>query len=288
MPNEDFETSFAVDESSESTLRIEHRHSDGPNREKITAQTVNSTSFSAKLSHVQYGKWHGEDAVLLLLNFTFRFQNESIKRFTDATIRLTLEETKDASLATPNPRNPKNDPSIVFIAPVQICGELKTESKSRDWRLKVPVKYTGAGIDAGVEAQRGGSSDVDVDHMMWLKGFTDSDDRHHADNAVVWDIQENSAQKSGILHRFPAAVVAKMPKEPAYPMKLIVLVTPTMAFTINPIRLFQKRDDGVYLDRYTAKGQPFAEGLDFHDPKFPWDEIVKMPEEYSVSPSARI
>jgi hypothetical protein len=285
MLNGDIETDFQLDESSEATLQI--RHDGEINRTKITAQDISSTSFAAKLNHVQYGKWSGQDAVLLKFSFEFRFQNESIKRFTAASIRITLQETKDATLSEPSPRNPKNDPHIARIAPVQVCGELKKESKSRHWQISVPVKYTGFGVEAGGEGEVGVDTVADVDHRMWINGFTDGDDEHHDDNIAVWETQENAVQDSGILHRFPAALVAILPKGPKHLIKLTGQVTPTIAFSLNPLRLRQKKDDPVFLDRETQKGDPIAPDLDFKSPEFPWDEVVKIPSEYSVGQSKR-
>jgi len=62
-----------------------------------------------------------------------------------------------------------------------------------------------------------------------------------------------------------------------------------VALTINPldpIRLRQKRndtnkrDDPIYLDRETEKGDPVAPGIDFKSPSFPWSQIVTVPSEY--------
>lgn len=187
MLNGDIETGFEVDESSQATLRIQHDGSS--NRTKITAHELGSTSFTAKLNLVQYGTWAGEDAVLLGFDFQFRFPNDSSKRFKAATIRVTLQETQDAELADPSPRRPLNDPRVVLIAPVQVCGELKKETKSRFWSLRVPVKYQQFGAQAGIEGEFGVESEAELERRMWITGFTDSDDLHHEDNAVVWEIK---------------------------------------------------------------------------------------------------
>ncbi|KAL9065337.1 MAG: hypothetical protein Q9157_007503 [Trypethelium eluteriae] len=285
MLNGDIETDFLVDEASKATLRIQH---DGAaNRAKITAQEISRTSFTARLTHVQYGTYNGDDAVLLRFNFEFRFENESIKRLKSASIRLTLEETRDSTLVDPSPRNPKNDPKIVVIAPVQVCGEVKEEVKSKYWLLRIPVQYSNFGLKAGPEGEFGVESEVNIDHRMWINGYTTSDDYHHEDNIVIWDIKENEAQESGILHRFPTMLVAVLPKEPKLPVKLTGLVQPSIAFSLNPLRLRSKRDDPIYLDTNTPKGEPFAPTLDFNSPDFPWQDVVNILPEYTVRQSLK-
>ena len=281
MLNGDIETDFEVDESSDTTLRVKHDGS--ANRPKITSQTINKTAFYARLTHVQYGTWRGEDAVILGFEFEFRYPDESLKRMIAASIRLTLEAVKDSTLSAPDaPLDPKNDPQIVLLAPGQVRGEIKPESVSRSWALQVPVKYHFFGLDIGVEGSLGQDTTVESDHRMWINGFSDSDDEHYEDNAVVWDTGENQGQKSGILHRFPAAVVAKLPKNPQHPVKLTGRVTPSVAYSLNPLRLRQKKDDPVFLDRLTGKGDAIAPGTDFGSADFPWDKIVHIPQEYSV------
>ncbi|KAI1619204.1 hypothetical protein EDD37DRAFT_305791 [Exophiala viscosa] len=281
MLNGDFETGFSIDEGSEATLRI--RHDGNPNRTKITAQDLGNTSFAVKLSHVQYGTYSGQEAVLLRFNFEFTFQDGGLKRFQSAAIRLKLEETQDASLSDPSPRLPKNDPKIVVIAPVQIYGEVKKESRTRSWELSVPIQYNNRGAQAGLEASYTSTTQVEVDHRMQIHGSTTSDDEHDDDNIAVWRTIENKAQESGILHQFPAAVVAVLPAEHERPVKLTALVQPSIIFSLNPLRLVQKKDDAVFLDRRTPKGKPFGHGLDFDNPAFPWGDVVNIPKEYHLT-----
>jgi hypothetical protein len=280
MLNGDIETDFELDESSEVSLRISNDNE--TNREKVTAQDLGSTSYSAKLKLVQYGKWDGEEAVLLGFLFEFRFKNESVKRLTSANVRLTLEETKDSGLTDPSPRNPRNDPQVVMITPAQVCGTFSTESKSRHWSLTVPIKYSGAGVEAGLEPEGGEDTDFDRDHRMWINGWTDSDDEHHEDNVAGWEIQENKIQKSGILHRFPAALVALLPKNPEHCFKMTCHVTTSIALSVNPARLLPKKDDATFFDRSTTKGKQVAPGTDFKSEDFPWDQVVHIAEQYAV------
>lgn len=284
MLNGDIESGFEVEEESEPTLRIQNQGV--VNRPVMTRQDLSTTAYKAKLVRVQYGTWSGKEAVLLCFDFTFRFPNDDWKRLVKATIRLTLEETANSQFADPVPRNPLNDPHIVLIAPAQVCGELKSETRSHGWKLSVPLKFSQFGAEAGIEAEYGESVEGQAERRLWLTGHTDGDDLHHEENAVVWSIKENEVQRSGILHRFPTALVACLPSGPAHPLKLKAQVTPVVAHSINPLRLLQKRDEPIYLDRSTPRGDPVASGMDFKDPNFPWEEVIVIPKEYSVcSPS---
>jgi hypothetical protein len=284
--NEDLEIEFEVDDSSKAVLSIQNRGI--PNRDKVTADQIGNTSFSAKLSHVQYGTYEGTPAALLIFNFHFGFRNGSWKRITYASIKLTFEETSGPSLTFPEPRNPNNDPIIAALSPIQVCGEVTTVQKSRRWNLTVPVQYQSFGITAGPQIGLDDQTDYSNDHRMWLTGLSTSEDDHDADNSVSWEIQENSAQGSGILHNFPAAVVITLPKDPEHHVKITGVVRPFVAFTVNPLRLKQKKDAPVYLDRKTSKGKPIVPGVDFNDKAFPWNEIVQIPTEYQVCGSVHL
>jgi len=276
--NGDFQTGFEIDDSAKAVLSIQNRSA--TNRDKVTADQIGSTSFSAKLSHVQYGTYNGKSAALLVFNFHFGFRNGSWKRITSASITLKFEETTGPDLKYPAERNPDNDPIVVAIAPIQVCGEVTTVQKSKKWNISVPLQVQQAGIQAGAQIGLEAQSDFPKDNRMWLVGSSLSEDDHGADNWVSWEINENSAQESGILHHFPGTVVITLPENPEHHVKITGLIRPFVAFTVNPLRLKQKRDAPVYLDRETTKGTQYAPGVDFKDKSFPWDEIVKIPTEY--------
>jgi len=272
--NGDFETYFDVDEASKTTLRI---YNNGvTNREKITAQDLSGISFSAKLTHVQYGTYNGADAVLLRFYMGFQFRHNSRKRITFAMMRFMLEETQDSSFTPHSPRNPLNDPVIRVLSPVQVTGEITTESVNRKWSLSVPIQYQSFGMTAGPEFGFETEAAFVQEHRMWILGGTTSTDDHHEDNIARWEMSENKSQESGILHRLPVAIVATLPSDPPLPVKVTGTVETSVAFSLNPVRLKQKRDDPIFLDRKTGKGSPVAPGLDFGSQDFPWHEVVQL------------
>ena len=278
--NGDFVTDFDVDEAAKAKLRIENDGS--PNRGKITADALGGIFYQALLSHVQYGKYDGQPAALLIFNFQFSFRDQTSKRITSASVTLTFEETTGPNVKLPEPRNPKNDPVVVFMSPAQVFGEVSVVQRKPYWNLDVSMKFKQYGADVGPEVGMGQASEYTQDRRMTLIGFSTSDDEHHENNAVVWNINENSLQRSGILHRFPAAVIITLPKGPEHHVRITGLIRPFVAFSINPLRLRQKKDDPVYLDRIKEKGTPIMRGVDFKDKAFPLSDLVTLPTEYQV------
>jgi hypothetical protein len=279
--NANFETDFDLDTSSGSTLKI--RHEGEGNREKITADRIHNTKFSAKLSTVQYGTWKTEQAVLVVFAFHFGFKNEKRDRYTSATITVEFEETRNTKLEKPPIKNPKNDPEVKFFAPVQICGTISKEGVKRQWNFEGRLGYQiPLGPDLGVKPAFNKESTTEKNRRMWITGETDSDDDHRYDNKVTWELKENKVEESGILHDLSTAVVITLPKSPQHLVKVKMSVTPFVALSVNPLRLLQKKDDPILLDRKTPKGPQFGQGMDFSDENFPWASIVNIPTEYQV------
>ncbi|MCJ1309116.1 hypothetical protein MMC25_002771 [Agyrium rufum] len=281
--NGDLSTDFVLDTSDGPRLRISH---DGltPNRTKITGNEIGSTSWSAKLTLVQYGTYAKKPAVLLRFSFTFDYNAESsTKRITSASIKLSFKETSGPDLSPPSPRNRLNDPKIVLFAPVQICGDVQTVENTRRWHITIPVQLQTFGglLTASPEYMYSTEAKTIRNHHMWLTGMAQGDDFHwDGDNEMKWTIQENKANETGILRSFPGAVVLTLPENPKLPVKMTATVKPFVAFSFNPERLLQKRDDAVYLDRVTEKGEPVLKGMDFADTKFPWADVLRIPSEY--------
>lgn len=161
--------------------------------------------------------------------------------------------------------------------------------RSRPWiirntfEIEVPVMVKYGPAEAGVKAKGGVEDKTDREHRLSVHGYTLSDDDHKYDNCVNWRVLENRALKTGIFYRFLAATVVLIPTDGTSTMKMKMNVKPSVAFSLNPARLFSKRDDPVFLDGKTAKGLPVSAGLDFNDKKFPWTDVVKFPVEYEVS-----
>ena len=236
--------------------------------------TVNNdfeTDFEPDDKHVQYGTYEKQPAALLF-NMHFAFRNESIKRIKEVIIELAFEETLTSGkdLIEPEPWNPNNDPVIKVTASAQVCSEVKTEDNTKKWHFGFTPTIPIAGIDLGPDAGTESEKTFSRDHRTRLMGWsTSDDDDHHSDNIAKWRMRENTQQSSGVLHQFTAAALITLPPSPENDVKVTVLVRSYVAFSLNPLRLRQKRDDPIYLDRHTPKGDAIAPGLDFKDPTFP-------------------
>ena len=232
---------------------------------------------------MQYRTYEKDLAVLLVFAFHFGYHDEARDRYTTAAIEFDFEETSNAQLQTPDPRNKNDDPEVKFIAPVRVSGTPIKEKYSLKSILEGSLTYQiplgpAPGLTPSVESEKSSERN----RPMWLNGEMDSDDDHRYHNRALWTTGENQVEKSGILHNFPAAVVVTLPKDPKHFIKVKVAVTPYVAFSINLIRLFPKRDDPIFLDRSTPKGPQYAVGKDFSDTDFPWESVVKIPTEYEV------
>ncbi|KAK1764157.1 hypothetical protein QBC33DRAFT_548237 [Phialemonium atrogriseum] len=290
-PNTVFETEFELDPKAGSTLSKTIRHQEREvNRVKITSDRIRNTSFRAELAKVQYGTYNcqqadgtykPEPAALLIFNFRFHFRSENRDRFTSVKIEVEFKETLNTKLERPPDRNPNNDPQVRFVAPHQICGTPTEVDVKKSWKFEGQLGYqvpAGPSLSATPSVQTEAS--FQRHHRMWIKGDTDGDNDHRWDNKAVWVMQENRMQGSGVLSSFPGAVVIVLPKSPEHLVKARVTVVPHLAFSLNPLRLKQKRDDPILLDRKTSWGPEYEPGKDFSDPDYPWSSIIKIPTEY--------
>ena len=280
--NADFHTDFELDTTSGNLLKIRNEE-DEVNRTKITARRINNTLFSCLLKTVQYGTWDHLPAALLVLDFHFGYRDGCRDRFTSAVIEVEFQETTNARFEAPDPRNKNNDPEVKLLAPVRVLGEPSKEKHVSKWFLEGNLTYQiPFGPQAGVTPHKEKKVSSERQRRMWINGDPDSDDYHRHHNRVVWTTGENRVEETGILHYFPAATVIALPNDPQHCVKAKVVVTPHVAFSVNPIRLFPKRDDPIFLDRVNAKGPQYEDGRDFGDPDYPWESVIKIPTEYEV------
>ena len=266
-------------------LRIKH---DGhENRERITAYRVGSTRYSAVLETVQYGKFQGEDAALLVFHFHFGFREKHLDRYYFATIRIEFEETGDAQFTRPEPRNFANDPEVKMVIPVQIYGNLDPKKKTRTWNLAGSITASAPVPSApqlSVNPSGGGQNEYSTNYRMNILGELDSNDDHpNFHNAALWTTEENAVHSSGILHNWKSAVVITMPKHPSRPVKATMRIEASAKFSLNPARLWPRRDDPILLVKGVSKGKQYTQNIDFDDPQFPWTDVVRIPAEYEVS-----
>lgn len=282
--NQDIETEFEFDKTASTTLGgIKNKGK--TNREKVTAASIKHTSFKCTLDRVQYGTYDSAPACLIEFDFWFHFENRSKSRLrcTTASIEIIFTKTADKNFTPlPNP-SPDDDPVVVLFGPAKVWGLVKSVTEKQTHLLMLPFLLRTTGLETGIQYVNTNHSEIEVDHRMNIQGSTIGDAEHSRDNIVRWKLDENEAQKDGIVHQFRAVVVVLLPPGDGR-MKAKVTVKPTVKFSLNPARwlLRQTGDDPIYLDGTTNKGKALEGLVDFHDPNFDWAQTVKVPTEYQV------
>lgn len=282
--NQDIQTEFEFDKTAGTTLGgIKNKGK--TNREKVTAASIKRTSFKCTLDRVQYGTYDSAPACLIEFDFWFHFENTSKSRLrcTTAFIEIVFTQTADNSFTPPPNAAPDDDPVVVLFGPAKVWGLMKSVTEKQTHILMLPFLIKSTGVETGVQYVNTQQSQLEVDHRMNIQGSTIGDAEHSRDNIVRWKLDENEAQKDGIVHQFRAVVVVLLPPGDGR-MKAKVTVKPTVKFSLNPARwlLKQTSDDPVYLDGLTSKGKPLQGLADFHDPAFDWAQAIKVPMEYQV------
>lgn len=292
--NGGFETDFTLNEQSVPLLGI---HNNGRvNRTLATHERIGKTSFSATLGQVLYGKYKGDDACLVVIDFSFRFRSEVACRYSYAEILVAFRRAVDIRNPRKRADDPSEDPRVTNMAPKEVYGILKASKEKNSYGITIPAMFESPiGLWTSIEGHAGKEETEHQENRMEIHGDLYFDDEHDQyANAVTWDLSENDALKDGIFRYFKAAIVLLNP--PEQPMWMEVVVKPSVRFSLDPrrlvqksnpfARLLQKNDDPVLLDGKTAKTGPFDPGCnDFSSPAFPWDKVLQIPKEYEVSQS---
>lgn len=296
LPIECFTTKFDLDETHIPQLGI---HNDGRvNRNLVARDAVQDTSFSATLRRVHYGTYQSESACLVVLDCAFRFRPRVLSRYSYASVKVTFRHAVDINNHKIKPTKPSDDPAVVNLAPKEVYGIVKTveEKKVRD--ITIPLMFESPiGLSAGVEGHLGIERTEHQDNRMEVHGNLHYDDDHDEAYGATWELYENPAQGDGIFRHFRAAIILCHPAD--QPMWMSVTVKPSVKFSLNPERLFdkndpfarllQRNDEPVLLDGKTGKSDGTEISCnDFSSPDFPWSKVLWFPAEYKVSHTARL
>jgi hypothetical protein len=258
-------------------------HGGQPNRNLATEGKIGPKSFGAHLRTVQWGKFDGEDAMLLVFDFHFGYNATGQDRITEAHIEIAFEETADQWLHPPQKRNITNDPIVKKVWPGAWRAHLRKTEQALEWTISPELSvldfFT---LRAG---QVSSSYTIEREYSLRLvAGMGSTDAKHHDYNLSSWHVYEDGLKKAGIPRNFSGAVLATLPKDPPYPIAAQVTVkTEVASFITNLIRpLRSKNDDPIFLDRSTPepKTRPCSygsAGQDFADPAFPWNELNVLP-----------
>jgi hypothetical protein len=291
LVNGDFQTDFEFEEETP-LLGI---HNEGRvNRSVATQERIGKTSFSATLIQVQYGTYKGESACFAAMDFSFRFRSKSSCRYSYAEIRVAFTRAVDTQNHKVRNADPADDPRVRNMAPKEVYGTVNTIGENNILGLKVPVMFENSvDLSTSVGGQAEKTKTKEQENRIESHGHLYYDDDHDEDaNAVTWDLLEDDATRSGIFRNFKVAIVVL--NQPESPMWMDVVVKPSVKFSLDPRRLFEKNepfarllqrnDEPVLLDGKTPKYRQSELGCnDFSSPIFPWHEVLQLPVEYAVS-----
>ncbi|KAK3654481.1 hypothetical protein LTR56_004111 [Elasticomyces elasticus] len=288
-----FTTDFDLEETDD-VPQLGIKNNNRVNRNLVTRDEIWNTSFSATLHRVQYGTYGGKSACLVVLDCAFRFPPRAGCRYSSATIKVTFSHAADITNYRIKSRESSDDPSVVNLAPKEVYGTVSTIEEKRTWDVKIPLMFESPiGLSAGFESHLGGERTTQRNSRTELHGnlYYDHD---HDDEAcgATWDLSENEVQGDGIFRQFRAAIILCHPAD--QPMWMSVRVKPSVKFSLNPQRLFergdpfayllQRNDEPVLLDGSTGKPQAsHISCSDFSSDSFPWPEVLWFPAEYQQS-----
>jgi hypothetical protein len=290
--NGSFETEFDFDDAA-AIPQLGIKAKGKTNRHLITQERIGSTSFSATTQRVQYGTYYDKQACLIVIDFTFSFKPKVPARYSYASITITFRRATDLGNHRAPKAPPEDDPHVANIAPKSVYGVITcVEDKEVQDVMVLKVFEKPLELNTGEESHAGMERMRHAEHRMEIHGQPVEDDNHvNAPNGGSWDLFEDPVAKDGILRNFSAVVVVLNPLEK--PMWMEVLVKPSVRFSVDPRRLFEKNDafakllqlndQPVPLDGKTPKeGQADLGCNDFTSPQFPWSRILRLPVENQV------
>ncbi|KAF3905311.1 hypothetical protein ABW20_dc0100372 [Dactylellina cionopaga] len=280
--NADFETTLEDNDDEDFEPELGISNNDQINREKITAKEIGSTSFKATLTTVQYGVYNSEAACFLLFDLHFSFIPSTRTRYVYAHVDMEFTSCDNSKLTLSEPYKPEDDPAVAAVIPGELWGKVKESKEKTLWQFSIPALFqTPIGLQTGIEFEGGAEKETRRDHRMSVIASITGDDDHIRDNCLDWKISENKAQAYGIPFHLTTGAIITLPKGPLKTMMAKVTVKPKVSFSMNLLRLRSKKDDPIYLDGVTPKGNPvFQAGVDFKEQNIDWVKILNLTDEY--------
>jgi len=223
-----------------------------------------TTMVNIRVETIQYGKYAGQPAALIILRFIARFR-PGIKRL--RSFHISIEYRHDAEGV--------EQPKVVALAPEDCRGKIFTEEResSASAELGVPLGLPDLTANAGIQR----SSAMTREHEMRLSGWRRSS-ADASDNIAVWDCVEAKKAAKGVLPNFRALMIVKYSENEPFHAVLRLDVdrgvwnAGTKLF--DWLTLFGKReDDPLLFDPRQPVGTPVAVE-DFRD--LDLDELVKL------------
>ena len=191
------EASFVVDESS-TDLGQENRHDKDFNRAKLTQRDLGELSVISSLTKVEYGKWSGEDACLIVFRFQFQKGNAKLFRFKSA--KIIVEFTSRP------PGHPDDDPKIRQYGPKTLQSTGTPESRSSHFMVTLSASAGGQG---GLALELGREGNYTRQYAAKIESDDWGNRKHRHPNCLrIW-MREDEKQENGIPLELLAAVVVQ-------------------------------------------------------------------------------
>ncbi|MCJ1484781.1 hypothetical protein MMC06_004954 [Schaereria dolodes] len=168
---------------------------------------------SAHLQRVQHGiyrdlqKLHADpdiNVVFVALDFVLHPSDSQRHRFKSAVIDITV------SWSEPSLQMSK-EPKIIKFAPHLVYGSSSPESLKWIFNLAGSVGISQALANATLSPSGGFEKDVTLHSMMKIQGSTRTNEAGVEDGKLVWSLEENASQKSGLPREFTFALLIHHP-----------------------------------------------------------------------------
>ena len=234
--------------SSEISLQVDSKSKFlGPAKEisgaapRAESRSLGDLGLRTTITHVEHGRYHSMPAALIALKSRFLFDSTSASsRFTRAEIRMAFDAPQESKETRKEEKASLPSPSVACFCPVLIRGKPTRVAVSNTSEAKIEASLAPAAaaiVGVGVSGGYSVTERFEKDHEMTIKGMpwsipnSDSSD-DEVDNAVIWEIVENSAEGKGIPDEFNFAILVQHDGGP------IQAVVETKVRTKAGIRLF--------------------------------------------------
>lgn len=240
------------------------------------------TLVNIRTESVQYGKYAGQPAALIILRFIVRFRpgNKRLRSF-----HVSIEfshpapdsETGSDGVAA---GGIQAQPKVLAFAPEDCRGSLFTEERDTavSLGLGMPLGVPGLSADwpdAGVTVER--SSKIVKEREMRLSGWRRSS-ANAVDNIVVWDCVEAKKVAKGVLPNFRAVMVVGHREHT--PFRAVLKLDVERGLWNSASKLFdwmplfgKREDDPLLFDPSQPVGRPVASD-DFTE--LDLDDLIKL------------
>lgn len=145
-----------------------------------------------------------EKVYFLALSFVLHPSNSLSHRFKSAKIRLSIDLADDSETSLLPPK-------IIKYAPHLISGSVSHETLNWTFNLAGSLGVTQGPANASIQPSEGYSASTTLSKMMRIQGSTRTTDTGVEDGEVLWTMEENPLQQSGLPREFTFVLLVQDP-----------------------------------------------------------------------------